>query len=236
MSNRFYALAIANSDARETTVKQQSIASMKGRITKEVTKRQDNDKEANNTPKNAKEYDPMNACTESAALASFCAEFKVNPSVLFNSVYMDDAALVKHGLNPLAKTRNLKALSKLQAVAELVMSADMKREAVLHTFTACALLSSRFGTLPRDVVESFINSRALQSVSGELATLIDEYRAKHMSQGSGTQTSQITLLLGLLGVLNIERDGRSKRYSVNRDNPITQAIASRYGIELEQAA
>lgn len=234
--SRFYALEVANTEAREVSAKSVTVNSLKGRITKEVDARIEADKEANRAPRHDKEYDPMRACKDNVTLAQFCAEFKINPRVLFNSSYMDDAALAKANVNPLAKTRNLKALSKLQAIAALIMSADMKSEAILHTFTACALVSSRFGTLQRDVVERFINSNALNGVNSELAELIAEYRAEHITGGAPTQTSQITLLLGLLGVLDISRDGRSKSYKVNRSHPITQAIASRYGIELEQAA
>ena len=232
---RFYSVNVANTESLEVASKATSVSAMLGRITKEINARIASDVEANTAPQNDKEYDPMRSCSDSKALAAFCADFKVNPRVLFNSTYLNDADLEKFGVNPIAKTRNLKALAKLTALADLIMHGRMNREAVLHTWIACALASSKFGKLPRDVVESFINSRDMSSVNGELSALVDEYRAKHMSRGCGTQTSQITLLLGLLGVLTIERDGRSKSYRVNRDHPVTQAIAARYGFDLQAA-
>lgn len=136
-----------------------------------------------------------------------------------------------------ARTRNLKAYKKTSELANF-LSNGSHLEAVFKTFFACALINSEyFVTVPRDVAIKTLNSHRIFNVSDDLAAALEEFRAKHMSDGAPTQTSQCILTLANLGALTVVRNGRFKDMSLNLDHVLTDSLANLFGMSehLERA-
>jgi hypothetical protein len=134
-----------------------------------------------------------------------------------------------------SETSNLKAYKKAREVAELIWTGVSKIENVCKVFTVCAFKSTEFGvdTLGREFAETFLSSRELRSVtqgSADLFDAIDEVKAKHMTTGAQTQTSQMVRTLVALKSAKDVRNGRSKDTWIDHDGRVMQALMRRFGV------
>lgn len=175
---------------------------------------------------------------DNPTVARFFAAIGVNPEAYINSPSYSPAEFEKKSRIPAeAKTGNLKAYKKMRETAEYFAN-GARLEAVLKTFVACSIVSSRYHvTIPRDVCERFLNSIPLNHVSEELAETLETYRAKHMTGGAPTQTSQCTLQLATMRAATVVKSGRRKDFSLDLDSPVIESFAERFGMvkELEKA-
>lgn len=172
------------------------------------------------------------------SVARFFVAISVNPEYYINSPSYDSATFESKSRIPSeAKTRNLKAYKKFAETADF-LAGGSKLENVLCVFVACSIISAQHQTvIPRDVCERFLNSVPLNHVSEELAEALDHYRAKHMSGGAATQTSQCTLQLATMRAASVVRDGREKHFKLDVTSPVVESFAQRFGLveQLERA-
>lgn len=141
-----------------------------------------------------------------------------------------------------AETSNLKSYKKLREVAESVWSGSSTLENVVKVWSVCAFKSARdFSTdvLSRDFSENFLTSRAFKSIhqgSNDFWSAVDDVRAKHMSTGAATQTSQMVRTLVALGSAVDVREGRAKHTRINADGLVLNALMRRFGIVTDVTA
>ena len=175
---------------------------------------------------------------DNATVARFFAAIGVNPEAYINSPAFSPADFEKKSRIPAeAKTGNLKAYKKMRETAEYFANGS-RLENVLKTFVACSIVSSRYHlTIPRDVCERFLNSIPLNHVSDELSEALDAFRAKHMTGGAPTQTSQCTLQLATMRAARVVKSGRRKDFSLDLESPVIESFAQRFGMvaDLEKA-
>jgi hypothetical protein len=168
----------------------------------------------------------------------FFAAIGLNPEYYINSVQYDAATFESKSKVPSeCKTGSLKAYKKFAETAHYFANGS-KLEAVLMTFVACSIISAQFNeVIPRDVCEKFLGSVPLNHVSEELNEALDTYRAKHMTGGASTQTSQCTLQLCNMFAANVVRNGRSKDFVLNVHSPVVESFAQRFNLvpQLERA-
>lgn len=174
-----------------------------------------------------------------ATVARFFIAVGIVPEYYINSPSYDDveAWSTKSKLPSDCKTRNLKAYKKMSETARYFADGG-KLESVVKTFVACAILSAQHMTvIPRDVCERFLSSVPLSHVSEELVEALDHYRAKHMTGGASTQTSQATLQLATMRAATVVRNGRNKDFSLDVHSPVIVSFAERFNLtaQLERA-
>tara|TARA_B100000749_G_scaffold276189_2_gene263002 strand:+ start:849 stop:1646 length:798 start_codon:yes stop_codon:yes gene_type:complete len=205
----------------------QQVNSMKGHLTKAISKRIENDPQG----VKSKDFKHLESWKDSNALLRLFVAAKIDPQGYINQGWMDDAEVIKRGFNPVSRTKNLKAYKKVREIAEYIVSGQSRCEAVVKTFVACLIQASRFGdAINRETLYKFLSRIDLSEVSADLADAVSDLQAKHMTTGAQTQTSQLCLTLANLGVLTETRDGRTKRVTLNATSPITQAFAERFGM------
>lgn len=212
------------------------VTSVLNRLNAVIAERIQMDADSGNAPQNDREYDPLRKLADNRNVASLFTALKIDPRGYFLAPYLTEAERVKAGLPSDYRARNLKAIAKLSEMSDFIMSGLMRREAVLHTWSACAVVTSRHGTLDRATVERFISSASLDGMKADLREAIEEYRANHMTGGAATQTSQVTQVLYALGGLDVARNGMSKVYKAKRESLVLSALATRYGLQERFAA
>lgn len=175
---------------------------------------------------------------DNPTVARFFAAIGVNPEAYINSPAFTPEEFEKKSRIPAeAKTGNLKAYKKMRETAEYFQN-GARLEKVLMTFVACSIISSRYHvTIPRDVCERFLNSVPLNHVSEELSEALESFRAKHMTGGAPTQTSQCTLQLATMRAAQVVKSGRRKDFALDLQSPVIESFAQRFNLvkELEQA-
>jgi hypothetical protein len=178
------------------------------------------------------------AALDDATFARFCAAVGINPGAYINSPAMTPEDFEKRsGIPAEAKTGNQKGYKKTLEAAHYFAHGS-RLENVLKTFVACSILAAQYHlVIPRDVCERFLNSIPLNHVSEELAETLDKYRAKHMTGGAPTQTSQCTLQLATMRAAQVIRNGRRKDFALDLDSIVTESFAQRFGLmpQLEKA-
>jgi hypothetical protein len=216
------------------TASKQALQGMRKRIETAIEKRKENDAKGCES----KDFANLEAWKESDSLARLFVAAQIDPHGYINQRWMSDAEMIKRGFDPVSRTHNLKAYKKTRELAEYLVSGSSKLEAVAKTFVACLIQASRFqDNLNRDTLYRFLSRLDVTHVSPELAEAVAEFQAKHMTGGAKTQTSQMCLTLASLGCVSEERDGHSKRLTLNTASPIIATLAERFGMvaELEQA-
>lgn len=222
--------------AAMTEVSQQKVNNVLGQIRSAIASRRayESDKRDGVQSKDIEHVDAL----DSQTVARFFAAVGIVPDAYINSPAFTPEDFEKRSRIPAeAKTGNLKAYKKMREVAEYFAHGE-RMEKVLKTFVACAIVSSRFHlTIPRDVCERFLNSVPLNRVSDELIEALDHFRAKHMSGGAATQTSQCTLQLATMRAASIVRNGRHKDFALDVHSPVIESFAQKFGLmsELEKA-
>lgn len=175
---------------------------------------------------------------DNQTVARFFLAIGINPEGFINGVELSDAEFErKSGLPSEARTRNQKGYKKTLEAAGYFLHGN-RLENVLKTFVACAIIASKYHvTIPRDVCTRFLDSLSIPHVSDELRETLDQYRAKHMTEGAPTQTSQCTLQLATMRAASVVKNGRRKDFALDLDSPVTESFAQRFGLtkELEQA-
>lgn len=221
-------ITVAFADALENTdVNESKVNAVLDRLRKAIPERIQTDSDNGNAPKNAKELEPLHAL-DNRNVARLFYMLGADPRAFLLAYYITPEERAKGGLPHDYNARNLKALAKLREIANLIFTGRMTREAVLHTWSACACKVARFGIFNRRVAEAFISGMDTSNMRGDLREAFEEYRAKHMTGGSATQCSQVTLMLYALGGLEVTRVGHSKEYKVKTDSEIMQALRVRY--------
>ena len=179
----------------------------------------------------SKDWKTLEAFCGSEARSRLFIALKIDVRAYVLNGQFSDAELVKRGLSPDARTVNLKAYKKVTECAEYLLNPKARCESVFKTFVACAILATRNAeVLPRDVCTRFLNSHDLRDVSADLADALDTYRAKHMTGGAETQTSQCVLTLANLQAGRMVRDGRTKHFALDAKSPLVAALALRFGM------
>jgi hypothetical protein len=213
------------------------VASMKGRIKTAANNRAAYELEKRQGV-HSKDFDCVRDLCENDDVARFFLAIGVNPEAYINSPSYDPAEFErKSGIPAVAKTGNLKAYKKMKETAEYFARAA-KLEKVLKTFVACAIISARYHVvIPRDVCVRFLNSVPLNRVSDELIEALEHFRAKHMSGGADTQTSQCTLQLANMRAASLVMNGRFKDFALDVNSPVIESFAERFNLtaELEKA-
>lgn len=168
---------------------------------------------------------------DTEAVARFFIAIGVAPEYYINSpAYDAETFAAKSKIAAEAKTRNLKAYKKFRETASYFFE-NGKLESVMLTFIACSILSAQHHTvIPRDVCERFLSSVPLSHVSEELSEALDHYRAKHMSGGASTQTSQCTLQLATMRAATVVRNGKNKDFQLDVHSPVVESFAQRFGM------
>lgn len=133
------------------------------------------------------------------------------------------------------QTSNMKAYKKGYEIADAIFSGVSSLERVVRVNTVCAYLATVQGceVLTREQSESFLNSRVLNTVdqaSEDIWSAIDQYRAKQMSGGDKTQTSQMVRTLVAFKSAKDVRNGRNKDTAFNPDGLVLSALMRRFGI------
>src|SRR5206468_4216605 len=102
---------------------------------------------------------------------------------------------------------NAKALKKVTEIARFVCGHGEKIERVMRAFIACAIVATDKG---HDVITNAVNSRFLNSddlkahvTDADLLDNLADLRAKHMTSGAATQSSQARNVLDVLGIGSI---------------------------------
>lgn len=167
-------------------------------------------------------------------VARFFAVIGLAPEFYINSASYTPEEFEKRSRIPReAKTKSLKAYKKMRETAEYFANGS-HLENVVKTFVACSIISSQYhATIPRDVCERFLSSIPLNRVSDELIEALDHYRAKHMSGGAATQTSQCTLQLANMRAANVIRNGRHKDFALDVQSVVVESFAQKFGLTAE---
>jgi hypothetical protein len=99
---------------------------------------------------------------------------------------------------------NAKALKKVTEIARFVCGHGEKLERVARAFIACAIVATDRGV---DVITNAVNARFLNSddlkahiSDSDLLDNLADLRAKHMTSGAATQSSQMRNVLDALGI------------------------------------
>lgn len=180
------------------------------------------------------------AALNDETFARFAIAIGLNPGPFISSPLYEPEEFEKaSGIPAEAKTGNQKGYKKTLGAAHYFYHGDRKAlERVLKTFVACSIVSARYHlVIPRDVCTRFLDSLDMRFVSDELREVIAEHRAKHMSGGAETQTSQCTLQLANMRAAKVIRNGRRKDFMLDVKSPVIEAFAERFGMteELEKA-
>jgi hypothetical protein len=132
------------------------------------------------------------------------------------------------------QTSNLKSMKKAREIAETIWSPVVASplEKVVKVWTVCAHYCATHGrdVLPRNESELFLNASRIRSGSSEIFDAIDAYRAKEMSTGAATQTSQMVRQLVALKSATDVREGRAKHTRINPEGLVISALMRRFGI------
>lgn len=212
---------------RMRNVDQRTVNGYLARIADAVEQRAEKDPQA----AQSNDFDKLRDWTTSENIARMFAALHIDPSVYILQPFMDDTELVNRGFDPIARTRNLKAYKKVREVAEYIATGTGKLEAVFKTFTACALIASKSTkVIHRDVATRFLNSIPMDDVSADLSEAIEAYRARHMTGGAETQSTQCMLTLANLGAGRMVPDGKRKHFALDLASPVTVALADRFGL------
>lgn len=169
----------------------------------------------------------VHALASSEAFARFAVAQKIDP---LNYLFPQHK-----GSKTQTETSNLKAYRKARQVAETIWSGSSDLENVVKVATVCMfkVASSRGEVIERDFAECFLSSiefRTISEASPELWSAIDDVRAKHMTTGAQTQTSQMIRTLVALGAAEDVRNGRAKDVRVNPEDRVVQALMRRFGV------
>jgi len=214
---------------RLESVKNQIAKAIDGRALFELEKRQG---------VHSNDFKHVEALGQSDAVARFFLAVGIVPEYYINSVsHTPEVFADKSGLDAICKTGNLKAYKKMRETAEY-FAHGTALEKVLKTFVACALVSSQHHlVIPRDVCVRFLNSVPLNRVSDELIEALDHFRAKHMSGGAETQTSQCTLQLATMRAAQVVRNGHYKDFALDVNSVVVESFAQKFNMmeQLEKA-
>lgn len=192
------------------------------------------DKRATDHPDQAesKDFATVRKLATDEMFIRLCIALKIDARGILASEDMTDAELTKRGFEVEARTRNMKAAKKFLEIANYIASPIAPLETVVKSFTACSVLAARHtAEIPRDVQKQFLNSVPLHQMSSELASEVQEYRAKQMTGGGAdTQSSQCSLVLANLRAARIIRSGKRKFIALEPTSPVLRAIAQRLGM------
>ena len=209
------------------------VAAMKGRISTAVANRKEYELQERDGQL-SKDFDNLEDLKDNNAVAAFFLSVGIVPEYYINSPSYDAETFeAKSGLSSVAKTSNQKAYKKMRETAEYFMHGT-KLEKVLKTFVACSIISSQYHlVIPRDVCERFLNSVPLNRVSDELIEALDHFRAKHMTGGAATQTSQCTLQLATMRAAQVVPNGRFKDFALDVNSPVVESFAQKFNLTAE---
>lgn len=219
-------------------VSEQAVSSMLGRIRKAIDMRKDEEIRAR-----ANEALPMSPdfkfvqALDDRTVARYFVTLAINPEAYLSRELSDADWTSKTKLDIACRTISLKGYAKTRETANY-FAHNAHLQMVLKAFTACAIISAQSTrVLPRDVCTRFLNSAQLHSVSNELKEALEDYRAKHMSTGASTQTSQSTLQLANMRAASVVRNGRYKDFVLDVNSIVIESFAQRFGMtdQLEKA-
>lgn len=220
----------------------------KGKVTKAINKRIAHD---DTLGKNTGSKDYVNFVKDWKGNESVARVFAVLESetgltaeAFLMNAFMSEDELIKAGLYNATQTSNVKMLRKAAQICNVICTGAASRmEAVLKAFIFCAhhaqavidksAEEGQRAFASRETVEAFLRSSKsadLTHVSQELADAVSKYRREVLSQGASTQTSQCSLVLGVFGAIQIERNGHSKQYSWNTSALVAEALTERFEI------
>ena len=213
------------------------VASVKGKITTAINNRAEFELDKRQGA-HSNDFKHVEALGQSDAVARFFLAVGIVPEYYINSVaHTPEQFQEKSGLDAICKTGNLKAYKKMRETAEY-FAHGTALEKVLKTFIACALVSSQHHlVIPRDVCVRFLNSVPLNRVSDELIEALEHFRAKHMSGGAETQTSQCTLQLATMRAAQVVRNGHFKDFALDVNSVVVESFAQKFNMmeQLEKA-
>jgi hypothetical protein len=145
--------------------------------------------------KNSYTVERDRALNNKVALAMLCLALDVEPSSIIERKVAENAMF------------NAKALKKVTEIARFVCGHGEKLERVARCFIACAIVATDKGV---DVITNAVNARFLNSddlkahvSDADLLENLDELRARHMTSGAATQSSQMRNVLDVLGIGSI---------------------------------
>lgn len=141
------------------------------------------------------------------------------------------------------ETSNLKAYKKALEIADVIWSGSSTLENVVKVNTVCCYLVTKAGAevINRRMVEDFFSSREFASIQSGSADFLaameecDALKAKHMSGGKQTQTSQMIRTLVALRSGKDIKQGRNKDFALNTDGLVINALMRRLGQVTEAA-
>lgn len=179
----------------------------------------------------SKDWKSLQKLADSEAVARLWTVQEIDPVAYICNGQLSDEELTKRGFDPEARTVNLKAYKKVVECAEYLLDGKSHLEAVFKTVVACLIVSTRHTEVaPRDFCENFLSRIRLDTVSADLADALDSFKAKHMTGGAQTQTTQCLLTLANLKAGRMVRNGRSKDFALNPSSGIVIALAERFGM------
>lgn len=218
------------------SIPEQRVSAVLGQIRKSIVAREEYEADKRDGEQ-SKDFEQVRKL-DNRNVARFMVAIGLNPEPYINSPsYSPESFEAKSRIPAEAKTGNLKGYKKFRETAEY-FSNGSKLESVVKTSVACMIISSQYHVvIPRDVCERFLNSVPLNRVSDELIEALDQYRAKHMTGGAATQTSQCTLQLANIRAAKLVMNGRFKDFALDVDSPVIESFAQRFGLvaQLERA-
>lgn len=214
-----------------TKVSEQAVSSMLGRIKKAIDNRAQEELRArvNEQTQMSADFRFVQALAD-RTVARYFVTLGINPEAYLSREMSDADWMKKTNLDASCRTISLKGYAKTKESANY-FAHNQHLQNVLKAFTACAIISAQSTrVLPRDVCTRFLNSAQLSNVSSELQTALDDFRAKHMSTGASTQTSQSTLQLANMRAANVIRNGRYKDFVLDVNSIVIESFAQRFGM------
>lgn len=131
---------------------------------------------------------------------------KVAVAMLFLALDVEPSSVIERKVAHNAMF-NAKALKKVTEIARFTCGHGEKLERVMRAFIACAIVATDKGV---DVITNAVNSRFLNSddlkahlTDSDLLDNLADLRAKHMTSGAATQSSQARNVLDVLGIGSI---------------------------------
>jgi hypothetical protein len=199
------------------------VATMKGKITASFKRRDqfESDNGLNVGERNSYTVERDRMLKNSTAVAMLFLALDLQPSEVIERKVACNAMF------------NAKALKKVNEIASFVCGYGEKLERVMRAFIACAIVATDKGV---DVITNAVNARFLNSddlkahiTDSDLLENLDDLRAKHMTSGAATQSSQCRNVLDVLGLGSVRSiDKPRDSIALNADHAFYSLFRERF--------